>query len=511
MFNEHYRLRNQVVDALVRDLVGPQGPHEAEIISDPPITRYLSGILYPQTEDSIDPFQDQDPADEYDETAAADPPVAMANVRYPSSFGLTFAVDVARARRIEIRATAARYNPLPPQGGEPPARRQRGTVQTGERWERVPIEIEPVVVEVDVPHPAIRHRVAPGLEIFCRVRTADAGGIAPVTVVMLNINKIGPTGGMRDADAFFQPSLAVTASDSDLPSFAARPAHVTFADDEDLESYRLLYRHALAFATGHGCSVEWETTLGESYARSINTTFTPRFDLLLADSNPAIETDALSLRLLATSPRREVLEELKEFEAGYRRWLDTLRSGAANLPDHLRRTAEAHLKAIDTVSQRMRGGIAVLEDQANPQAWDSFVLMNRAMLQLRARSDWLRQGKPDGGPNQGPVHRWRPFQLAFILLCLPGIVDPSSTDRKIADLLWFPTGGGKTEAYFGLIAFTLFHRRLNFPGMGGGVTVLMRYTLRLLTIQQFERASLLICCCENIRRSRNDLGVDEIF
>jgi hypothetical protein len=510
MFDEHYRLRNQLVDALVRDLVGPQGPLDAEIISDPPITRYVAGILYPQTEDVVDPFQDQDPADEYDETAAADPPVAMANVRYPSSFGLTFAVDLARTRRIQIRATASRYMPLPPEGGEPPARRQRGTVQTGERWERVPVEIEPVVLEVGAPHPAIRHRVAPGLDIFCRVRTTDAWGIAPVTVVMLNTNKIGPTGGMRDAEAFFQPALAVTASDSHLPPFAARPAHVSFADDEDLESYRLLYRHALAFATGHGCSVEWETTPGETYASSISTTFTPRFDLLLADSNPAIETDALGLRVLVTSPRREVLERLKEFVAGYERWLATLRSAAATLPDHLRRTAEAHLKAIDTVSQRMRAGIAVLEDQANPQAWDSFVLMNRAMLQLRARSDWLHKGKPDGGPDEGQEHRWRPFQLAFILLCLPGIIDPSSKDRGIADLLWFPTGGGKTEAYFGLIAFTVFHRRLCFPGMGAGVTVLMRYTLRLLTIQQFERASLLICCCEHIRRSRNDLGVDEV-
>ncbi|MBE1588242.1 hypothetical protein ACFPOI_52605 [Nonomuraea angiospora] len=88
-----------------------------------------------------------------------------------------------------------------------------------------------------------------------------------------------------------------------------------------------------------------------------------------------------------------------------------------------------------------------------------------------------------------------------MLLCLDGIVDPEHDDRGIADLLWFPTGGGKTEAYLGLIAFTVFLRRLRNGVLGGGVTALMRYTLRLLTLQQFERAAALICAMEIIRRN----------
>ena len=106
---------------------------------------------------------------------------------------------------------------------------------------------------------------------------------------------------------------------------------------------------------------------------------------------------------------------------------------------------------------------------------------------------------------QGNSHQWRPFQIAFILLCIQGIVDSACDDRKTTDLLWFPTGGGKTEAYLGLIAFTTFLRRLRNPERGGGVTVLMRYTLRLLTIQQFERAALLMCCCEKLRRGNSNL------
>src|SRR4051794_1111289 len=119
------------------------------------------------------------------------------------------------------------------------------------------------------------------------------------------------------------------------------------------------------------------------------------------------------------------------------------------------------------------------------------------MWEQRARSSWLRSGKATPEPDPTGPHGWRPFQLAFILQCLDGLVDASHPDREIADLLWFPTGGGKTEAYLGLIAFVVFLRRLR-NDVGDGVTVIMRYTLRLLTIQQFDRASLLIACCETI-------------
>ena len=121
-----------------------------------------------------------------------------------------------------------------------------------------------------------------------------------------------------------------------------------------------------------------------------------------------------------------------------------------------------------------------------------------------------RAGRPSGGPDVG-AQSWYPFQLGFILLCLAGIADPSAADRKLVDLLWFPTGGGKTEAYLGLVAFTLFLRRIRLGEDGGGVTALMRYTLRLLTIQQFERAAGLICACEILRREvPEDLGDEPV-
>ena len=152
----------------------------------------------------------------------------------------------------------------------------------------------------------------------------------------------------------------------------------------------------------------------------------------------------------------------------------------------------------------MRAGIGLLA--ADSDAWEAFRLANKAMLMQRARSDWLAAADPAGPPDLDGDHRWRPFQIAFILLCLEGIADPHSGDRELTDLLWFPTGGGKTEAYLGLLAFTAMLRRLRAPSHGHGVTAIMRYTLRLLTIQQFERASLLVCCLESIRRTDSAAG-----
>ena len=110
---------------------------------------------------------------------------------------------------------------------------------------------------------------------------------------------------------------------------------------------------------------------------------------------------------------------------------------------------------------------------------------------------------------------WYPFQIAFILLNLPGITkldhpERSESQEALAGLLFFPTGAGKTEADLGFSAYTMGLRRLQgtVAGRSGenGIAVLMRYTLRLLTIQQFQRATALLCACESIRRKSLEQG-----
>jgi hypothetical protein len=230
----------------------------------------------------------------------------------------------------------------------------------------------------------------------------------------------------------------------------------------------------------------------------------PRLELKLADSNPAIDTAALGMRSLMHAPRRDVLERLGDLCLHYERWIAETSQQVPDLDHALRATAERHLDRCRDALQRMRAGIDLLATDSD--AWEAFRLANKAMLMQRARSDWLAAADWTHPPDLEGDHRWRPFQIAFIMLCLEGIANPHSEDRELTDLLWFPTGGGKTEAYLGLLAFTTMLRRIRAPSTGHGVTAIMRYTLRLLTIQQFERASLLVCCLESIRRSDSRLG-----
>ena len=237
---------------------------------------------------------------------------------------------------------------------------------------------------------------------------------------------------------------------------------------------------------------------------SIWTSFAPKFDLLLADSNPAIQSDALTIRTLAIRSKVEVIPLLRSFASGYEEWLESKEQEATTLPQGMESAAERQLAAGRDALQRINEGIDCLQEDGN--VWRAFQLANSAMLQQRARVEWLRSGEPTAAPAMDNSHRWRPFQLAFILLTFESIADPRSEHRAEVDLLWFPTGGGKTEAYLALIAFTIFLRRIRHGRNGDGLTALMRYTLRLLTIQQFERAALLICCCEDIRRREGSLG-----
>jgi hypothetical protein len=204
---------------------------------------------------------------------------------------------------------------------------------------------------------------------------------------------------------------------------------------------------------------------------------------------------------LAENPDAEVLAALGRLALGYEQWIGAKASEAAALAGTpYEEAAHTQLDACREALGRMREGIRALADK--PDVMEAFRLANRAMAEQRARSAWVKAGRA-GAPDHA-AQRWRPFQIAFMLLCLCGVDDPKHADRKISDLLWFPTGGGKTEAYLGLIAFTTFLRRLRRGPDGGGVTVLMRYTLRLLTLQQFERATILICAMESMRRANPD-------
>ena len=207
------------------------------------------------------------------------------------------------------------------------------------------------------------------------------------------------------------------------------------------------------------------------------------------------------MRYLYERDDDEIRRSLIALVTGYENWIEARRREALQIEDRFRAAADRHLDEAGEAARRMRDGIDLLAEDAT--ALRAFRLMNRAMGDQRARQDWIRSGS-GGAPSEGAAQSWHAFQLAFILLNLRGLTVPDHPDRRLADLLWFPTGGGKTEAYLGLIAYVVLLRRLRSPE-DSGVSVIMRYTLRLLTLQQFERAATLICALEVARCTEKDL------
>ncbi len=517
--SEHYRFRSELVERLQRDLLGPVGGDE-EILTDAPVTTYATGVLFPRrtneeraltaaAELDVDLAEAALPVDETPDTG-----VSLANMQSPSSMGITFAVDPKAATTVTVTVTAAMYDPIDVAGNPVTARRaeRRTTEEQALRWRRRPLVIKSADIDPTKPGQSTKD-LAPGLELRLRVRPEVRGAVA-VTVALMNVHEIGAY-DLQDAHCFFQPTVRISGP-SGTTALVERP--VPFgADEDEVAINQLLYRHAPTFAVGHGCAADWhwqappprdeELLRGRPAAvEAVWSAFVPTSEVLLTDSNPDIDSSDLGMSHLAEAPDDEVLAALRRLVKGYREWIAE-RAEEARLLESTEygKAAKEQLALCEVAWERMASGVELLK---KPAVMTAFRRANRAMALQRGRTSWIKSGRKGEVRLDGV---WRPFQIAFMLLCLDGIVDPDHPDRRRADLLWFPTGGGKTEAYLGLIAFTVFFRRQRKGANGGGVTALMRYTLRLLTLQQFERAAALICAMEVIRREDpTELGDETI-
>ncbi|MFZ4377986.1 MAG: helicase, partial [Saprospiraceae bacterium] len=220
----------------------------------------------------------------------------------------------------------------------------------------------------------------------------------------------------------------------------------------------------------------------------------------------------LDMQRLATLGVDELVAALNVLTKDYVAWIAEQRVRIGKDVVGYDTSAEQALDRCKEIHARLQQGIDTLKN--DEKALAAFRFANKAMAIQRVRSQYaleVRRGR-DVSVNQFdlPKNRsWRPFQLAFLLLSIPSLADPTHADRvqpmeSHADLLWFPTGGGKTEAYLGVAAFTMAIRRLQGKlgayDASRGLAVIMRYTLRLLTLQQFQRATALICAMEILRR-----------
>lgn len=343
-------------------------------------------------------------------------------------------------------------------------------------------------------------------------------GFIAVTIMLVNEER----GKYRGINSIFQPEISLSSSDNGIRFVEYSQSSFNNGYDEEEESLDLLYRNKRVYATGHGTSVKWDIdkegngTLASDF---MPLSSVPQMDFDSRDEFGYIPENAFFMKFLSDlddTCKAEKLSALKAVVDSYKNWIAGIDAKVTGLGERYRKAAERHIKACKESAHRMEHGLTTLAE--NPHAYSSFTLANRAMFMQRIHTNIQSQ---EHNPDDAELHdemaqlnyyhaekyyprgkepAWRPFQLAFLLMSIDSIVDPSIPDRDIVDLIWFPTGGGKTEAYLGLTAFTIFYRRLVYQKNAGGTSVIMRYTLRLLASQQFVRAGILICACEAIRR-----------
>jgi hypothetical protein len=273
-------------------------------------------------------------------------------------------------------------------------------------------------------------------------------------------------------------------------------------EDWDEQVADLQYRNDYEFASGTGCAAEAVEIDPSGVCKKIRSTWIPEADVEFTGHLDLAQIPDVELRMEELSKLKNAGDAKKSLiglVAAYREWIGQQEQKI--LPEKLTQnrqdTVTELFKRAKKAADRMERGIDLLSHE---DVFDAFTTANRAMArQARQRDGQIQKKRPD----QVDSPTWRAFQLAFILLNIEGLANPLSADREIVDLLFFPTGGGKTEAYLGLAAFTLVLRRLRNPARSsGGVSVLMRYTLRLLTLDQLGRASALVCALELERKER---------
>ena len=317
----------------------------------------------------------------------------------------------------------------------------------------------------------------------------------------------------------YQTKLTVAADGAEVFLPVTDPLLDTrYEPDDELRRLNLQYRDRLEFAAGRTCSVGWAVADGARRASKVWTTWLPTCE---TPQVAAEEIDALlDMRELAKASPEQLRDGLSPIVDRYGTWLDGEEARARALPEHLRGEGLDAVSEARKVQRQLADGLEHL--LADADALRCFRFMNEVMADQRVQSQVARRRAQHPEESIGQArdavlaeadkpHSWFTFQLAFILMQLPLLTDPAadkrSGDLAKAQLLFFPTGGGKTEAYLGLAAYAFAIRRLQSliqtpdgPLDGrAGVTVLMRYTLRLLTAQQFQRATALVCAAEMAR------------
>ncbi len=500
----YVQAREKLVDWMRRQLIGPAAEGS---LRTSPLDRYPTGVLHPVDPDlsGVDPasvgreVEEAGLLDESDDTPDPDgepngqPSVRPVRVRRyvpPSSVG--FSCCVRGDVRLALTVSAATY-----EGAE--ERDPGGRFRSGE-YTRTPLpETTLTWSRADASGQPDRPIWEGRAAIDVRARGHGDGLI--LTVTLCNRSELDPERPvrLRTRDrvnkSLFEARLECVIEGGELVEYPhADPS--LFTDEE--RELALQYRERRIYAIGHGAAANWK--VGACGGPRIWSDFMPRTEVPIMTVDTGDESGVLELERLAESA---MTEDLARFTDGYADWVAKQRQVASGLRTAGERaTADRMCDRMSTALERMRRCVEML--RTDPLAAESFRVANQAMFEQ------MRQADRTGGRDPGR-YRWRPFQLAFLLTVMESAIREDDEYRDVLDLIWFPTGGGKTEAYLGLIAFLIVWRRRKYPDSGGGTAAFMRYTLRLLTRQQFERAARMVCALELVRRRNSErLGEEPI-
>ncbi|NDV43083.1 helicase-related protein [Flagellimonas sediminis] len=539
-----------------------------ERVHGSPKLRYGAGMLYPQASTITELDENSDITDEVEDDngqysedskpsrgsladdSDSDESIGLANEFLPSAMGFTCKMK-AYDGKITVNICSAWYersdNLIAEKRVVDGIYEDKRNERTGElmlrrNWIRRPLDIKEIILDlssIGSSRGIVFEKVVAvtpwntnqnwlTLKVYNRSRQENIDkGECILTFTIINQMIASTDSQENDRSILFQNKISITDESGNiiLPYEERNSANDTVEEEELL----LLYRNKKTYAIGHGCSVQWDES-NES-VNSLTTSVVPVYEL------PQVSpTQLVTLSMLELSDYGDwdnAKSSLNQLINQYETWISNLELAVGKLEEKFQRAAYRNISKCRANLLRIKEGVQLLMDSdITSDLVKCFRWMNRAMIWQQQRSktprrSWIREGNDSFTltPIEENAHqhtsleefhegtyngKWRPFQIAFVLMNLVSIWDKNSEQREIVDLIWFPTGGGKTEAYLGLTGFSIFARRIrakidmDFDSVAG-TSILMRYTLRLLTTQQYERASSLICACELIRKDGDNM------
>lgn len=478
---DYQGIRNDLINELETFLIGPRKDDEILGKQLRPMQVYLSGKLVPFGATS-DVVNERDNAiDTHVEISEeeVDEQLKTKKIFRPSSMGFSF--KLKELVPIEIEASWAVYE------GEEHKREQQG-----EKW----------IIDLSKSRSAVLENETNLKLGKVRYSISYRNDLYHVSIFLYNQLKRNEY--PLQNEVMFQCALKVNIPESVVGVFTSK------ADRYHLQE-ELLYRDKQEIAIGHGVGVDWETV---GNITTIYSTWMPRYELPSVEHSK-IENQNFSMGELSELSPKALYEKLIILPQMYKQWLQQQMLIVSELPQYLQEEAQKNIQQVEQIIKRLEEGIELVTKSEQSLEYIAFQFANKTMVLQRAYSEVARQYRAEKKRVKPELNgEWRLFQLIFLLMNIAGASDENHEDRNVVDLIWFPTGGGKTEAYLGVAAYTMAYRRLLAPNQidkYAGITVFMRYTLRLLTTQQFQRAAALICAAELLRRHNPNLFGTESF